>query len=626
MRPMSSQLARYRSLAVRGSALVGLTLLAACATGDDPDQIAGAGLGSSGALVGALIDVRMDSQVGVLLDELPGSLRQRVATAMLARPASFWRARAEMQIETTAYQLSYRNAFYVNKGQLPLSPRQTWNITVGTPVRKTIDGHDLVVAPYSMQSTLLTSLDSPAKADKALEKIGGTWNEGFVLPVDPEMLLERTGYACMDEEDFPPNSVDSENAREFYDQTCKKGTNGCHVTLPVPVESCIEALKAHVGRVSTAVRFRRLPWSQALADSVRVGGLATPGAELEVIAEGLENNRIIYRYIQPGSCAIEEGCVGGSGWRRLLQFDASVRNLGGSPAAIGDVSTSSLPVQHNMFEYSACHGHLHFSHYGNFAFDNGDPNLGSKRAFCLESVTRYSNNETTPLTHPYNCHYQGIEAGWGDDYIAGIECQWVDVTTVNTTSSPVTAPLRFVVNPDGFLCEGTPILDAKGNFTFEPTQFMTEDGKQVDRIACNERPDAGGNNSAALAVTLPTSGGYVTAPCSRDQQGPSRNCGFVQQGGAKACSPGKTVKLECSVGNPAAPAVARFCEASTALGAIPCTAREALSNKVVGAGTTQVTFTCPNARDGQEVGGSYGLYVTPAFSEDPTQTVSCVVK
>ena len=46
----------------------------------------------------------------------------------------------------------------------------------------------------------------------------------YIFPVDPELLLHRTGYACVDETDFPLNSVDGENAWQFFDQTCEVET------------------------------------------------------------------------------------------------------------------------------------------------------------------------------------------------------------------------------------------------------------------------------------------------------------------------------------------------------------------------------------------------------------------
>lgn len=43
---------------------------------------------------GALIQLKMESQVGVLLDEIPTEWRDEAAAALLARPASYWLAQA----------------------------------------------------------------------------------------------------------------------------------------------------------------------------------------------------------------------------------------------------------------------------------------------------------------------------------------------------------------------------------------------------------------------------------------------------------------------------------------------------------------------------------------------------
>ena len=89
---------------------------------------------------------------------------------------------------------------------------------VDTPVRQRIDGHDVVAITYDFDSVLLTDPASPATSEPKLAKIGGIWSEPFNLPVDPELVMQRTGYACMDEADFPFNSVDSEEVDSFYDQ------------------------------------------------------------------------------------------------------------------------------------------------------------------------------------------------------------------------------------------------------------------------------------------------------------------------------------------------------------------------------------------------------------------------
>lgn len=572
---------------------------------------------------GALIDLRMESTVGVLLDELPAAQRDRVAEALLAEPADAWVARAALQVETTYYRVTFRNFFYDGVGLLPLPPRPQWAIEVGTPARRTIDGHDLVVVDYTFTGTLLSAVGEPAISDPGLAEIGGVVEEAFALPADPELLLERTGYACMDEEDFPPRSVDTENARSFFDDTCEAGADSsCHVT-EAPTESCVEALRANVGVVETALRYERRPWDAARADEVRYGEQVRGGPQLRAVQEGVDDNRIVYRYYGADSCAIAEGCVGGAGWRRLLQFTATMHNHGDEDAFIGDVSPGSLPVVNNMVSLSECHGHMHFNHYGHFTFGDGAQSLGSKRAFCLESTTRYSNTELSALTHPFTCSYQGTAAGWGDDYIAGLDCQWVDITPIDS-SGGLQAPLAFQVNPDGFLCEGELLRDAAGEPQFEPTDFLNEAGEPESRFACEQRDGWDEDNVATTTVDVPAVGGLVTEPCKRELLGERRNCGYAEQGQPQACVPGELTTRSCSVAAGDAPQVLRVCETSAVLGhTIPCLYRESLATVTIADEPVEVSFTCPAPRDATEPGGEYGMLVAPAFGSDAAGTVTC---
>src|SRR5262249_50022839 len=443
---------------------------------------------------GALVRVTMSSTVGVLLDEVPPSMRRRVEAALLRKPRECWDALARKQVGATVYRLIFRPAFYPRTGrnQLPLPPPETWTIAIERgPKSFSIDGHRLIGVEYTMSSVLVSDRDSPAAAEPLLARSGGKGAGPFVLPVDPELLLQRTGLACLDESELPPNSVDEENALTFYDHTCDVEAPDallCHLTRPLPQESCVTALRKRVGRVRTSMRFERLPWSSALAAWYRVGAVPTvSAADLAVIPAGLADHRVEYRYIPPGSCALAEGCVGGTGWRRLLKFTASLKNTGGQPLHIGPIDyfitgQNTSNQQHHLFEYSACHNHYHFVHYANFAY-GASP--GDKRAFCLQTTRRYFNNETTSLVSPYfDCTYQGISPGWGDDYVAGLDCQWIDVTGIDTQAGPVTRTLSFQANPDGFLCEGRPILDSLGAPTYVPTPFTTAAGEPVDRFAC----------------------------------------------------------------------------------------------------------------------------------------------
>ncbi len=210
-----------------------------------------------------MIRTSLEGTVGVLLDELPEGLRERAADELSAESEAFWQARARAQVSLGLYRLVFRNFFYdeeENKGQLLLPPGELWNFEIlSEPKRVEQDGHDLVVVDFEMTSTLFTNAESVGEAEQALVPIGGTWDEPFVFPLDPELLLQRTGYACMDEAEFPPNSVDGENVATFYDQECEAGENDCHVT-EIPDEDCVEALERAVGAVETTLRFERVAW------------------------------------------------------------------------------------------------------------------------------------------------------------------------------------------------------------------------------------------------------------------------------------------------------------------------------------------------------------------------------
>ncbi|HRQ38357.1 MAG TPA: lysyl oxidase family protein [Chloroflexota bacterium] len=591
---------------------------------------------------GALIRLNMNSRVGVLLDEIPQESRDRVATTLLQKPDDYWQELARQQVQLTYNRLHFRPFFYeMLKGQLPLPPESVWEISLGEdgPRRTTVGGHDYVLIDYAFSSVLLTDPESPGKAEFLLGQEGGKWTEPFVLPGDPHLLIQRTDNACINESGFPPNGYDSENVAFFYDYTCTAdsgGPLGCHRSR-LPTLSCLEALGARVGMVETGMQFERLPWAADLADEVRVAQVLSFGApNLTVVGDELQYNRIIYQYFPPNSCAAQEACINGDGWRRLLQFDAMVHNLGTEALNIGRVIRSN-PLN-TMFQYNSCHDHYHFANFGEFQL--GVNNQPSKQAFCVESTSRLSNNELSPLTHDFTCNNQGIQAGWVDEYQAGLDCQWIDITDLEFESDTLTMPLIFRFNQNGFLCEGQPVLNENGELMWEPTGERTAEGLPISRPQCEFVEGWDSNNEGSHELLIPAVGSFVTAPCTQGQIGPLRNCGFSLQPLAPLptptpaddeeaeaplrCTPGQTVQLSCSIPADAQPQTLRICETSAALGVgTACTFETAMVNRVIGPDGRDISFTCPFPRDENEPGGDYAFYVAPVFPEDALAQVSC---
>jgi hypothetical protein len=572
----------------------------------------GHGHGAPQADPGALVAVSASGTVGVLLDELAPEVRDSVAAEVLARSAEQWSELVRAQLDFAYYRLTFRSYFYVDadppKGRLPLPPAELWSIALaGRARRGEIDGHDFVLMDYEFDSTLLTDLASPGASEAQLAAVGGEWVEPLIFPVDPQQLLERTGYACVDEFEYPRDSVDEWNAHFVYDQECTVDADWCH--QQPATQDCVEALTAHVGHVEVPFTYRRLAWDGALARRVQVGEPpAVDGADLIVVTEGigLAENRVVYHFTERDSCEIEEGTTDAPGWHRLVAFNSTSWNIGNAPMHIGDVDLLLADDEaHGLFDYGECHGHWHFSHYADFGVRDAreSPLAGDKRAFCLESTNRFSNAVWSPLSAPYDrCHYQGISPGWGDMYQAGLSGQWVVVDAAR----PGPATLSARANPDGLLCEGLVQYAADGvTPLWEPTPFTRPDGRPVDTLACDDSPGALDNNLGEVPVTLPPPGeGTVTGPCTRGEIGPRRECGF-QYRGAFACTPGEQVMLK-GVRAPAllAPQL-RICETSAVLGAgVACTWGSAVAT----ASGTEVAFRCPAVRDAPGTGG-YSLYV-----------------
>ncbi|MEQ1898512.1 MAG: lysyl oxidase family protein [Vicinamibacterales bacterium] len=158
---------------------------------------------------------------------------------------------------------------------------------------------------------------------------------------------------------------------------------------------------------------------------------------------------IVDRYFAPGDCAIAEGVVGDSGYRRLLRFDTVVLNRGDGDLIVGDRSDPGNPYA-EYFVYHACHGHFHikdFSVYELVGLDNVTVVAGTKQGFCFEDNFKY---EDGGKSHGYDCENQGITAGWGDWYYKQLVGQWIDITGVPAGDYVV----RVTLNSGGIFHEG----------------------------------------------------------------------------------------------------------------------------------------------------------------------------
>ncbi len=138
--------------------------------------------------------------------------------------------------------------------------------------------------------------------------------------------------------------------------------------------------------------------------------------------------RLDRRAFAADDCSVAEGAVGAPGERRLLRFDAIVVNRGDRALVLGDPARPLAPFNADDFEFSPCHGHFHFRDFADYELrgPSGSVAFGHKQAFCIRDSLAYGPGPSGG----YDCDFQGISPGWGDDYPAFLDGQWIDVTGV----------------------------------------------------------------------------------------------------------------------------------------------------------------------------------------------------
>jgi hypothetical protein len=112
-------------------------------------------------------------------------------------------------------------------------------------------------------------------------------------------------------------------------------------------------------------------------------------ADLVVLKDRLRKS-VSFRKIKakPGDCTVVEGCVGGFGKRRILEFDTYVLNRGSADLVLGK------PEDHpELYEYSPCHGHYHLRASFVYGLTKGGDDTAA--VYSPETKTVYARNENT---------------------------------------------------------------------------------------------------------------------------------------------------------------------------------------------------------------------------------------
>lgn len=167
--------------------------------------------------------------------------------------------------------------------------------------------------------------------------------------------------------------------------------------------------------------------------------------DLVVVNEDLLKEMFLQDVTFPStSCSLVEGCVGGTGMRRLLRFTSTGLNQG------ADFSPPAPKTHPDLFAFGNCHQHYHYKSFAMYQLLDATGTTvlhnGNKSAYCMEDTRQYQYSPNhVSCDKKYDCGNQGIQRGWVDSYHYSLECSWIDITGLNLVGEYV---FKVTINPD----------------------------------------------------------------------------------------------------------------------------------------------------------------------------------
>ena len=164
------------------------------------------------------------------------------------------------------------------------------------------------------------------------------------------------------------------------------------------------------------------------------------GPDLMIVESAVVNSLEI-RQEYATNCMVEEGCMNGYGNRTVLAFDTHIKNIGDMDYYVGN--PNSHPEQ---FSFGNCHGHAHYEGYADYILHTPEGQtipIGHKNGFCVMDLECNDGGSAQ-----YGCGNMGISRQCGDIYNKYLDCQWIDITDVDTGEYILAVKVNWDHSPD----------------------------------------------------------------------------------------------------------------------------------------------------------------------------------
>jgi hypothetical protein len=160
-----------------------------------------------------------------------------------------------------------------------------------------------------------------------------------------------------------------------------------------------------------------------------------------IVLENTIKTSIYLSTINATDCQVVEGCLTGYGTRDIIRFTTHIKNIGTADYYIG-----SPNAQPSQFSWGNCHGHWHYEGYAEYIMYDAQGQaipVGFKNGFCVLDLECGDGG-----TAQYGCSNMGISKQCGDIYGSGLDCQWMDITDIDTGSYTMVVRVNWDNSPD----------------------------------------------------------------------------------------------------------------------------------------------------------------------------------
>jgi len=165
--------------------------------------------------------------------------------------------------------------------------------------------------------------------------------------------------------------------------------------------------------------------------------------DLIVVESALRNSLKVDSVFNDDACYINEGCLSGTGNRHIIKFTTQIANVGDADFYAGEPPG---PPGNTLWVYDDCHRHWHYDGYAEYILLDEQDNVipaGFKTGFCLTDIYCEPG-----YVKKYDCQNQGISAHCTDVYSSGLDCQWIDITSLAEGVYKLKVRVNYQEEPD----------------------------------------------------------------------------------------------------------------------------------------------------------------------------------